>query len=110
MLCTQWKSPALRPLRPNVPTTSPVSRTSVRTSLLVASALNRKLCLPSIQKSRSQTEPADLLVGELLQEAAVLAEHLDAVVGAVADVDEAIPRDLDAMNPGYRIAMRSDCR
>src|SRR5262249_36439687 len=100
MLCTQWKSPALRPLRPNLPTTSPVSRTSVRTSLGAVGIEQEGLFAidPEVEVPDRTRGPGVLLVGELLHEAAVLAEHLNAVVGAVADVDEAIPRDLDAMN------------
>ncbi len=39
-----------------------------------------------------------LLVGELLHEAAVLVEHLDAVVRAIADIDQPILGDLHAVH------------
>ena len=75
---------------------SPVSRTSVRTSLFAPSALISQVSSASGQSSRSHTEPfaqGALLDEEFLHERAVLAEHLDAVVGPVADVDEPVPGD-----------------
>ena len=46
---------------------------------------------------------------EFLHEGAVLLEHLDAVVGAVADIDEPVIGDLHAMHRDWRIAPIRDC-
>ena len=60
-----------------------------------------KRCARSSESTRSHTEPFGSVSrrdAELLHEGAVLAEHLDAVVGAVADIDEPVVRQPHAMH------------
>src|SRR3954470_22154316 len=100
-LCTQWNSPALRPLRPKAPTISPVSRLSVRTSLLAPSALSEPGFLLVGEKLQVPNRAVGACVffdDEFLHESAVFTEHLDAVVDAIADIDEPVARELHAVN------------
>src|SRR5262245_22934609 len=53
---------------------------------------------PEIEVPDRARGPGVLFVDELLHEGAVLAEDLDAVVGTIAYIDQAILRDLHAMN------------
>ena len=60
---------------------------------------NRKRCCGSLENAMSHTEPSPRVVFDderFLHERAVLPEHLDAIVAAIADVDQAVLRDLDA--------------
>jgi len=72
------------------------------------------------QKLRSHTAPAPqriLVIEPLGDVGAVLLEDLDAVVGSVADIDEAVARDLGACTglrtagpPARRDRISASCR
>src|SRR5215467_5887163 len=98
--CSRTKAPPSRPGCPILCTTCPVWRSSSHTVALAISATKMYFCCGSGEKS---TGPADLGVSrdiEFLLELAFLGEYLDAIAGAIADIDESVFRDAHGMDGG----------
>ena len=102
MAWTQWNCPALRPPRPKAADHGAVLAAVQHPDFVVFAVGAQQIALPGIGPDRQVPHRAVaervLLVEPFLDEAAVLAEHLDAVVDAVADIDQPVIGDLDAMH------------
>ena len=101
MLCTHLNWPGWRPWRPHWLSSLPVSRASVM-DLAVGAVGDEDVALLGILRQHEVPYRAVRkrlrLDAEFLHERAVLAEHLDAVVGAVADIDETVVRQPHAVH------------
>ena len=101
MLCTQWNWPAERPLRPNEPRICPLSREqhphlvvlAVRGVQMRLRGIGREVEIPG-RAGAARLRRHD----ELTHEGAVLAEDLDAVVRAVAHVEQPVAREAHAVH------------
>ena len=101
----------MRPGRPNCASSSPVWRIE-RADLPVGAVGDEDVALRRVLRQHQVPDRAVLqrlrLDAEFLHEGAVLAEHLDAVVGAVADIDEAVARQAHAVHRvGERLRQRA---
>src|SRR6516165_1597015 len=85
-----------------------------RSYLVIHAVGVEQICLlgidPKVEIPNRPGAQRILFDDELLDEGAVLAEDLNSVVGAIANIDEAVLGDLHAMNRIAELRRRRRCR